>query len=196
MKDPQIKMHCWRIVYACSLHNFKTKILFRHVSIAVTSCRDVQDYMHDVRGNDAYGQFVWPACRRPLSRLTQSRARQIGIDGEHRPFRIIPALSVTKRESAGDFTPDPARLRRFIRFCPDDAAATYFTPIAAYALLFFFISSARPPSPPELRRKKEFRQCSCIRDGVDHDGALQTEWSAFMRFGFRRHARVYRRGRL
>lgn len=32
---------------------------------------------------------------------------QIGIDGEHRPFRIIPALSVIKRESVGDFTPDP-----------------------------------------------------------------------------------------
>jgi len=63
--------------------------------------------MQGVRGNVAYGQFVWPACRRSLSRLTQSRARQIGIDGEHRPFRIIPALSVTKRASTNDFTLDP-----------------------------------------------------------------------------------------
>lgn len=192
MRDPQIKMRYRRIVCACPVHNSKTKILFCHVSIAVTSCRDVQDYMHGVRGNVAYGQFVWPACRRPLSRLTQSRARQIGIDGEHRPFRIIPALSVTKRESAGDFTPDPARLRRFIRVCPDDSAATYFTPIAGYALFFFHLVA----HPPEVPPKKRVRQCSWIRGGVDHDSALQTEWSAFMRFGFRRHARVYRRGRL
>lgn len=76
------------------------------------------------------------ASVKPINAIT--RGGQIGIDGEHRSFRIIPALSVIKRESR------PAILHRipvgsagcFIRFCLDDAAATHFTSIAGCDFFF------------------------------------------------------------
>ena len=119
----------------------------------VASSRDVQDYMQGVRGNVAYGQFVWPACRRSLSRLTQSRAMQIGIDGEHRPFRIIPALSVTKRASTNDFTPDLV-----------GAAVLFVSVPTTWLLHILHLSSGThffiPLRPEVPLKKKRFRQCS------------------------------------
>lgn len=107
-------------------------------------------------------------------------------------FRIIPALSVIKRGVDRQFYTGFFWLRRFIRFRPDDAAATYFTPITRFVRFFFHPATltTSPPPPGKVPPKKYRRQCR-IRGSVDHDSALQSEWSAFMRFEFRRHARAY-----
>lgn len=126
---------------------FQSEILFCRVSIAVTSCRGVHDYIQSVRRNVAHEQFVWLGCARPLSRLTQSCTRQIGIDGEHRSFRIIPALSVIKHESTGDFTPDS--VGSVVLFVSVPTARLLHILHLSPAALFFYPAAFRPGVPPK-----------------------------------------------
>lgn len=85
------------------------------------------------------------ATVKPINAITRERQ----IDGEHRPFRIIPALSVTKRESAGDFTQDPV-----------GSAPVLFVSVPATRMLHILHLSpgTRPPfffnPPPKFSRKK------------------------------------------
>lgn len=104
------------------------------------------------------------ATVKPINAIT--RGGQIGIDGEHRSFRIIPALSVIKRESR------PVILHRipvgsagcFIRFCLDDAAATHFTSLGAIFFSLFLSFSLSFSS----RVTSEFR----LKNSVNAESAM------------------------
>jgi len=78
------------------------------------------------------------ATVKPINAIT--RGGQIGIDGEHRSFRIIPALSVIKRESRpADFTTDipVGSASCFIRFCLDNARPPHISHLYPRVRLFF-----------------------------------------------------------